>query len=191
MEFKKLLEKTPLIGALKNMDNLETILKSDSKIIFLLCGDILTIEETTRQIREVGKISFIHIELVDGLDSRAEKTIDFLKENSYADGIISTKPNMLKYAKKKNFLTVQRCFLLDSLSFENSKKAIKEVTPDAIEILPGVMPKIIKKLAKELSVPLIAGGLITDIEDVETAIKNGAAGVSSTNLELIKNYYKN
>ncbi len=189
-DVKKLLQENPLIIALKNERDLNKILKLESKIIFLLCGNILNIEEITREIKSSGKKSFVHIDMIEGLDSRAEKSIDFLKNNSYADGIISTKPSMIKYAKKNGFLTVQRCFLIDSLSFENTKKILKEGNSDAVEILPGGMPKIIKKISSMLNIPLIAGGLIMDLEDIEIAKKNGALGISTTDLKVIENYYK-
>ena len=38
-------------------------------------------------------------------------------------------------------------------------------TPDMVEILPGVMPKVIKKLTAISPVPVIAGGLILDKEE--------------------------
>ncbi len=190
MEFKKILEKGRLIAAVRKEEDLELILKSEAKIIFLLAGNILNIEEMTKKIKKAKKISFVHTEMIEGLDPKSEKTIDFIIENSFADGIISTKVSIVKYAKKKGLMTIQRCFLLDSLSLESMKKILKESNFDAVEILPGVMPKIIKKLSKEISVPIIAGGLITDLEDVETVIKSGGLGASTTNLKLIKQYYK-
>ncbi|MGL4687392.1 MAG: glycerol-3-phosphate responsive antiterminator [Fusobacteriaceae bacterium] len=189
-ELKKILGESPLIIALKNEKDLPRVLKLESKIIFLLCGDILNIEEITRQIKSSGKKTFVHIDMIEGLDSRAEKSIDFLKNNSYTDGIISTKPSMIKYAKKNGFATIQRCFLIDSLSFENTKKILKEGNADAIEILPGGMPKIIKKISSMVNVPLIAGGLIMDLEDIEIRLKNGALGVSTTDLKVAENYYR-
>ena len=40
---------------------------------------------------------------------------------------------------------------------------------------------MIAKLSKELRVPIIAGGLISDKEDVMAALKAGAIAISSTN----------
>lgn len=57
--------------------------------------------------------------------------------------------------------------------------------PDAIEILPGiVVPKVIKKINAISRVPVIAGGLITDKEDVMNALSSGAIGISSTNQDV-------
>lgn len=53
--------------------------------------------------------------------------------------------------------------------------------PDAVEILPGLMPKIIKKLCSTVNVPIIAGGLISDKEDVMNALTAGAVAISVTN----------
>ena len=52
---------------------------------------------------------------------------------------------------------------------------------DLIEILPGVMPKIIRRLAGSAKKPLIAGGLISDKEDILSALGAGAVAISSTN----------
>ena len=52
---------------------------------------------------------------------------------------------------------------------------------DFIEILPGVMPKIIRKICKMVKIQVIVGGLITDKEDIVAALDAGAISVSSTN----------
>lgn len=43
------------------------------------------------------------------------------------------------------------------------------------------MPKIIKKLCSTVNVPIIAGGLISDKEDVMNALNAGAVAISVTN----------
>lgn len=53
--------------------------------------------------------------------------------------------------------------------------------PDVIEILPGVMPKIIRQICGMVKVPVIAGGLITDKEDIMAVLSAGAMAVSSSN----------
>lgn len=56
--------------------------------------------------------------------------------------------------------------------------------PDFIEVLPGVMPKVLGRIAKVSRIPMIAGGLITEKEDVIAALSAGAIAVSSTNQDV-------
>ena len=48
------------------------------------------------------------------------------------------------------FMTVQRIFIIDSLSIDTAIKASQMINPDAIEIMPGIMPKITRKMSDEL-----------------------------------------
>ena len=45
----------------------------------------------------------------------------------------------------------------------------------------GLMPKIIRRVAQLTGKPVIAGGLISDKEDVTAALSAGAVAVSTTN----------
>ena len=97
------------------------------------------------------------------------------------DGIISTKSGLIKSAGELGMATVQRFFILDSLSVQSAVRSAAALQPDAIEILPGIMPRIVRTLCREVQVPLIAGGLISSKEDVIQALSAGALGVSTTN----------
>ena len=55
--------------------------------------------------------------------------------------------------------------------------------PDLMEIMPGVIGKIIKRFANG-KVPLIAGGLVETKEDVTSALKLGAFAVSTGKEDL-------
>lgn len=46
------------------------------------------------------------------------------------------------------------------------------------------MPKVIRKITASCRLPIIAGGLISDKEDIMLALQNGAAAVSSTNQDV-------
>ena len=109
---------------------------------------------------------------------------EYLKNNTDADGIITTKPSLIKKAKEMSMYTVLRVFLLDSMAFENIRQQQHMVRPDFIEVLPGVMPKVIGNICKDLPVPVIAGGMIREKEDVMALLKAGVTSVSSTNPEI-------
>lgn len=182
--FYDMVEGNPVIAAIKDMDGLEQCCKlREIKVIFILYGDICNITEIVRQIKEAGKLAIVHVDLVAGLGTK-EIAVDFIKQHTKADGIISTKPTMIRRAKELGLYTVMRFFILDSLSFENIEKQLNVVKPDFIEILPGVMPKIIRRVCGRVKPPVIAGGLITDKEDIMAALGAGAISVSSTNQKV-------
>ncbi len=181
--FMDMMDECPIIAAIKDYDGLKRCLESESKIIFVLFGDILTITDIVRTIKESGRIAIIHIDLIGGLSSK-EIAIDFIKNNTKADGIISTRQALIKHAKELGLFTVFRFFVIDSMAFEHIKKQSETVKPDFIEILPGVMPKVIKRISSMANVPVIAGGLISDKEDVISALSAGAVSISSTNPEV-------
>ena len=181
IRFYEEIETNPVIAAVKDMDGLQKAIKIDSiRIIFILFGDVCNITDIVDLIKENKKIAMIHIDLIGGLSSK-DIAVDFIKKNTKTDGIITTKPNLVKRAKELSLYTVLRFFLIDSMALENVFKYQNNVKPDVIEVLPGVMPKIIKKISKQLKCPLIAGGLITDKEDIIEVLSAGAVCVSSTN----------
>ncbi len=73
---------------------------------------------------------------------------------------------------------------MDSISVESALKAVQKYKPDAVEIMPGIMPRITEKLAKSVRVPIITGGLIEKKSDVIESLKAGALGVSTSNQEI-------
>ena len=181
-DFREVLEENPIVAAVKDEETLEEALKSDSKVIFVLFGNIINVKALSEKISESNKIGILHIDLVEGLSSN-EYALRFLKENTKFEGIISTKPPVLRNAKKLGFVVIQRVFMIDSLSKDNMKNyLVKEC--DAVEILPGILFKIIKELSLTLDKPLIAGGLISDKEDVMETLKSGATCISTTKKEI-------
>ena len=79
---------------------------------------------------------------------------------------------------------MHRFFVIDSAAYENVEKCTKALRPDCVELMPGVMPKVIRQMIEKLSVPVIAGGLISDKEDIIAALDAGATAISTTKEEL-------
>lgn len=183
MQFTDLFEDVPIVAAVKSETELEECLMCDSNVVFLLFGNICNISELVRKIKDSGKLAMVHIDLVEGLASR-EVGVDYIKEHTNADGIISTKSALVKYAKSLGLLTIRRFFLLDSMALESISKSAGSCEADAFEVIPGVMPKIISLIVNECDKPIIAGGLIRDKEDVLSALSAGAIAVSSTNSKV-------
>ncbi len=172
-------ETMPIIAAVKNEEQLEEALKTDCSIFFLLFGDICNISTLVDRIKAEGRYAFVHLDLTTGLAGK-EIAADFVKKFTKADGIISTRPQLVKRAKAVGLITILRIFVIDSLALDNIKKLVFTCEPDLIELMPGVIPKIIKKVSGEVEVPIIAGGLISDKEDIISALSAGAQCISTT-----------
>lgn len=178
-----ILAENPIIAAVKDDKGLERALLTDCRIIFLLYGNVCSVSGLVERIKSDHKLVMVHIDLIDGLSSK-DVAVAFLRQNTQADGVISTKPAIVKAAKEQGLLAIQRFFLIDSLAMANFQKYTEVQAADAIEILPATMPKVIRKITAACRLPIIAGGLISDKEDILLALQNGAAAVSSTNQEV-------
>lgn len=175
-------EDCPVIAAIKDEGGLKRCLESDIQIVFVLYGDICNIGDIVARLKEAGKTVLVHLDLIAGLGSR-EVAVTYIHDATKADGIISTKPALIKQAREHAFFAVMRFFMLDSMAYDNIRKQIENIRPDMIEIIPGAMPKVIAKLCAfiEGKVPVIAGGMITDKEDTMAALNAGATAISTTN----------
>ena len=181
--FKEALEDSPIIAAVKDDGGLSRCLTSDSRIIFILYGDIVTIGDIVETVKSAGKLAIVHLDLINGLSSK-EVTVDFLQKYTNADGIITTKPTLIKRAKELGLFTILRLFLIDSMAYENIDRQVKSSRPDLIEILPALMPKVIAKVCQSTSIPVIAGGLVSEKEDILALLDAGATSISSTNEKI-------
>lgn len=180
-DFFELMEDNPVIAAVKDDTGLESCcICEEINMVFILYGDICNIGRIVEKVKKSGKMAMVHMDLIDGLKGK-ETTVDFIHEFTEADGIISTKPTLIKRGKELGLYTILRVFILDSMAYENIEKQMNQVKPDALEILPGLMPKIIRKVTRMVNVPVIAGGLISEKEDVMAALAADAVSVSSTN----------
>ncbi len=186
-EFYDAVEANPVIAAVKNDSGLQTATAMEAiQVIFVLYGDICTIPEIVEKIKDSGKKALVHIDLIAGLSAK-EVSVEFIKRQTNADGIITTKPALVRRAKELGLFTVLRFFVIDSLALKNIENLESQhgmSRPDVIEVLPGVMPKVLQKIAKVSRIPMIAGGLVTDREDVIQALSAGAMAVSATNQEV-------
>lgn len=180
-KFYDLIEANPVIAAVKDMEGMDACCaREEIKVVFILFGDICNINTIVRQVKKAGKLAMVHVDLISGLSSK-EVSVNFIKQNTQADGIISTKPALIKRARELSLYTTLRIFLLDSMAFENIEHQMAIARPDLIEILPGLMPKVIRKVCGMVKVPVIAGGLIAEKEDVVSALSAGAISVTTTN----------
>ena len=179
------LTESPIIAAIKDDIGLEMVISSGCKIVFILYCNLCSIGQIVQQVTQAGKIPFVDVDLLEGA-SHKEIVIDFLQQNTDTQGIISTKTALVRRAKELGFFTIHRFFMLDSMALASIRKQISLSHADVIEILPGCMPKIIRKIVGFGGLPVIASGLIYDKEDVMTALTAGACAISSTCAQVWK-----
>lgn len=182
-KFISRVQNSPIIAAVNDPAKLDPALASPCEIIFLLVGSIFNLKETVDKCKAHEKCILVHFDLMEGF-SKDAIALKYMHENIQPDGIITTKSNLIKIAREFNIFAIQRLFILDSLALDSGIKSIHSTKPDAIEILPGVMPKVIRTIHHETRIPVIAGGLIADKEDVINVLKAGAFGVSTSKKEI-------
>lgn len=56
---------------------------------------------------------------------------------------------------------------------------VRDSDPDAIEIMPGIIPKVIKQYLASSKLPIIAGGLVDQKVEVYEALEAGVLAVST------------
>lgn len=172
------LERGPVIAAV-NDASWDRALNSSAEVIFYLKANLMTVEDKINQAINKGKTIFIHIDLAEGIGKDRAGVLFLAKCGVH--GVISTRSQLINFAKEEKLLTVQRFFALDSQGLNSLQWASDNA--DFIEIMPGVIPKVIKRFSKE-GFSVIAGGLIETKEEVMTAIKAGTLAVSTGKTEL-------
>lgn len=173
----------PYIATIQDWDKYKTYQNLPKKI-FLMTGSMLQLPEQVYVLKKNDHEVFLHCDFIQGLNPNTKEAIDYIYEVIGPDGIISTKGSTIRNANKVGLKTIQRIFVLDTLSLTKSIESCQSNKPDAVEIMPGLMPTIISKLVKELPFPIIAGGLIHSKEDAMAALAAGASAVSASNSKI-------
>jgi glycerol uptake operon antiterminator len=174
-----LLADNPIIAAIRDEEDLKSAIISRAGIVFILYGDIMNIDTIAKRLMEEGKKVFIHLDMIGGLKAD-QAGVKFIKKFVNPYGIITTKSANIKYGNQEGLITIQRMFIVDSLSFITGIKGLKEAGPNAVEVMPGVSADIIKRIRKNINLPIIAGGLISNKTDIYNALDAGAVAISTT-----------
>lgn len=177
------LEAHPIIAAVRDDEALQFALSSPVKIIFLLAASLCDLPQKVMMIKDQQKKVFIHLEMVAGL-SKDPAAVDYIGSTIKPTGVITTKPNLTATARQYGLQTVQRLFMLDSLSIQTGLKMVRTTQPDFIEIMPGIIAKVIPELKENTPIPIIAGGMISCKKEIITLLKTGVLAVSTSKKEL-------
>lgn len=173
----------PVIASIKDEADLAAVMKVQCPVVFVLFGSLLTISHIVEKLKRAEKTVFVDVDLIEGFSNKPV-VIDFLKSNTRLDGVLSSKPFMVKRAKEAGLMSVHRFFLIDSFSYRNLPKQVSLSGADAVEILPGCMPRVLSWVREDIDQPLIAGGLVCNKQDVLSALDAGAIAIASSNREV-------
>ncbi|WP_408009556.1 glycerol-3-phosphate responsive antiterminator [Pseudalkalibacillus sp. A8] len=172
-----------VISSIKRERDLDKAINSNSNITFVLTGDIITTKGYLDQLKKADKMTFVHIDFIEGL-SNTKSAITYIAEVWKPMGIITTKSNLIKYAKEEGLMTIQRLFLIDRNALKKGIEIAHNCKPDAIEVLPGLMPSVIDELTRLTNLPIIAGGLVSSKEEILNGLRAGALAISSGDPKL-------
>lgn len=173
----------PVIAAVRGEEDVSLAADSPVAAVFLLGGSIMTLPASVEMLREKGKLVFVHMDLCDGLGKDAA-AVQWCARNLRLNGLISTRPQLLRAASEEGLVTIQRMFLMDSASLTSGLKIMRGNMPDMVELLPGLVPKAIREVRGRLDIPVIAGGMVTEDGEVAQALAAGALAVSSSEKRL-------
>ena len=175
-------ENFPIIAAIKSEDDFEAAVASEVQAIFMLSSNILTVADYALRAHEAKKLLYVHMDFVDGL-SKDPAGVRYLATKNI-DGIISTRSNIISAAHDCGISSVQRFFMIDSRSVDTALETLRASKADMVEIMPGIAYKSITKIKNSISIPIIAGGLIEQKDEIFHALGSGAAMISTGKREL-------
>lgn len=182
---KDILIQNPIIAAVRDDTALRLALESDTKIVFLLSGNISDLPSRVEQLRAAGRYAFVHMDLIEGL--RADQQgIRYLARKVRPCGIISTKPASVRMAQQAGLRGVLRIFMIDSSAFTTGMQGIQSCHPNFVEVMPGLLTDTIRQLNAQVPCPIVAGGMIKNKQQVYAALQSGAIAVSTSLSSLWK-----
>ncbi|MBR6632839.1 MAG: glycerol-3-phosphate responsive antiterminator [Clostridia bacterium] len=173
-----------IIAAIRDKETLYNANLEKIDTIFLLSTNIIELNEKIGKIHSDGKEIYVHADFADGI-GKDRFGMEYMK-NAGVDGILSTRANAIKAAREVGLKTVQRVFIVDSQSIETAIDSVRSSKPDMIEVMPGVVPKVIESIKARTDIPIIAGGLVSTHEEIQSALDAGAMAVSTATPDLWK-----
>ncbi|GAA4720152.1 glycerol-3-phosphate responsive antiterminator [Brevibacillus fulvus] len=183
--FYERLQHYRMIASVKKPNTLERALAANVSAAVLSIGNIGVIKHYVNLFKNCQMPVFVHLERIGGISFDREG-IAFLAQYVKPTGIVTTRNTLIKLAKKEGMLTIQRLFLIDSDSIVSGLQSVQETQPDAVEIMPALLPEYIGRFSSELNQPIIAGGLIRERAQMLAALDKGAVAVSVGTHQLWK-----
>lgn len=172
-----------IIPAAHDQRDIEKIIDTNAEYLVMLETRISQLKSLVSLVKSANKKVIIHADLINGLKND-DYGAEYLCQEIRPTGIVSTRGNVILKAKQHKVIAIQRLFTIDSSAYSKGIHLIEKTKPDAIELLPGILPDQIAKMKTLMAIPLIAGGLIETSDQVENALKSGAVAITTSNQKL-------
>jgi len=181
---RNLLLETPVIPAIRKPENLDAALAAHGKLIYFLCGDPENIVDLLQRSLDGGKVPIVNMDLLSGF-SRDASALSYLQKRGLR-GIISTHHESFRHAHSLGLYVIQRTFLLDRGAMESVANQLKSTVADALEVLPAIAaPRLLDSIRTiRPEMPLVGGGLIQSMREIEDLLAQGLTSVSVSSTQL-------
>lgn len=182
--------KQTIIPVLKGIKDCEQAGEYTGDYVIVMDVHLSQLAHCCHLVKQNGKKIFVHLDLIKGLKSD-DYAVEYIVNELNVDGVISVKSSVVDRVKRFGKIAIQRIFIIDTQSYQKSIGLIKSSKPDYIEMLPGCLFKMIKRVKKDLGVDVIAGGLIETDEEYHEAIESGAISITTSKETLLNKVRKN
>lgn len=181
MDVTEAMRASGVVAAVKDDEGLAAALGSGTKVIFLLKSDLMSVGRAIGDAHAAGKLILVHVDLTEGL-GKDDAAIRYVAERLKPDGIITTRPATAKCAAACGLYVVFRVFLIDSQGLKSALANAEKIRPDAVEIMPGLLPEMVPRFSDKF--PVIVGGLVSAEAQVRAGLAAGAIAASTSAREL-------
>jgi len=181
MDFLKTVMLEKKIGAtIRRVEDLNEVINHPNiGTIFLLGANINVLPSIVKKVHAINKVLMVHLDMLEGAGK--DRAGIHLLARMGLRGLVTTKPNLVKFACEEGMVVIQRLFILDSESVKTGIKMASAVKPNAVEILPATVPRfVIQDIKDALGIPVLGGGLLRTEEDVNLALSKGIDAVSTS-----------
>jgi glycerol uptake operon antiterminator len=178
------LKNSSIIAAVRSEETLESALSSPVRLLYLLFGNPMNLAQMITAARAREKLVLVNADLLQGF-SRDAFAVEYLAHCGVS-GIISTHHGTLQAGRAHGLITVLRTFMIDSAAVEGGRRFLSHFQPDAVELLPAIAaPLVIDRIRESHpALKVIAGGLISDLMQVDKLVQAGVDAVSLSRPDL-------
>ena len=172
-----------IVASIRGAEQVASLLTAKPKVIFIVKANIMDLPLAVKLLKGHNKYVFVHVDMIEGLGHDGI-ALEYLTTLMDLDGIITTKGPLIQKANKLGLNTVQRVFMIDSVSINTAVSNVFKYKPDALEVMPGLVPKAIDIIRKSVDIPLITGGMITEEAEVRYMLESDVTCISTTREKL-------